>query len=367
MPTLEELFFGGSGGTSGSADVNAFSKSIAESDPYSFAARKINENKLDPSMWTPNQSLAANTAQAFMAGLLGAAGERNQENQLASVTKILPQLYADPTSILTPDGVDEGSFQRLKANAIQKQAIEKAALKKTLLTTYGADIDENGNITSNQGLVDAAQILSGAKHPGGKVDLNDPNLDPDFKKALIDAGGDSISARQLMRQREAMRKEGIDIPEPVKQRWGIQASAISEARDLATTLTNSKTTWAGLRAAKNFSGLDQEGIGLRFKDLADVLGRARSGAALNANEEKLYRDLVGGDYTASPAQVTNLLNKLSDTLERMGTKEFDAIKKMNKGENPFESVGADQVQTSAPKMKRQVNIKTGEVRFVPYG
>jgi hypothetical protein len=338
MASLLDLLYGGdSTRTTGSADINAFERRIAEDDSFSKAAKAISSAKFDPRTWTPNQSLAANVAQAFTAGLLDAAGQRHQEDQVSKLTSVLPQLYADPINVQAPEGIDSGAFEGVRANAIAKDMESKQALRKTILTNMGADYDIfTGKITPNQDIQDATQSMYAAKHPGSKVDLNDPNLDPEYKKALIDTGGDVVSARQQIAMKQKLQLASIEVPAAMKSSLAQSSVVIDEAKNIANALETEGTTWADLQAGKTFAGADKAEIGQSLKILADRLGRARSGAALNSTEVKLYQGLVSGDLSASPSQVAFLLRKLADSEQKGVEKQLSFVQKINKGENPFE-------------------------------
>lgn len=142
-PSLEQLLAlqglsgGGGGGLdttallsglgNGNAQSNAglgldsFSKTIAANDPFSIASGAVDAWKPNTSTWSPTESGVASFAKAFIGGALGGIGRNNQADQLNSVIGILPQLYKDPASVATPDGVDQGAFDTLKGASILRK------------------------------------------------------------------------------------------------------------------------------------------------------------------------------------------------------------------------------------------------------
>jgi hypothetical protein len=109
---------------------------------------------------------------------------------------------------------------------------------------------------------------------------------------------------------------GLELPAAMNENLSKSSAVIDEARTLAGLLKSSGTTWSELQASKAFSGMDEEGLALTLSNLADRLSRARTGAAMGPREIELYNKLVGGDLTASPAQVANLLEKLAEAESR---------------------------------------------------
>lgn len=143
-----------------------------------------------------------------------------------------------------------------------------------------------------------------------------------------------------------------NVPEALKTKLGESAAVIKEARDIADAI-KSGISWEELQGSKAFSGLDKTGIGLTLSNLADKLARARTGAAMNKEETTLYNKLVGGDLTATPKQVSNLLNKLANAESRMGQSTIDFYQK---GATKF-----DQVASKDSASPTGEPVPTGEV------
>lgn len=153
MPTSSEAlaaFLNGSGvsGNTGSAEINAFKKTLAENDIYKQAAAPILAAKFDTSTWTPKQTLATTAAQSFIGALLNAYGQKQESNQLTQLATVLPSLYANPIDTNAPDGVDVGAFAGLKAAAIEDKAQTNERIRQSL-GEKGITIDNQGNIISD--------------------------------------------------------------------------------------------------------------------------------------------------------------------------------------------------------------------------
>jgi hypothetical protein len=128
---LSDIF--GSGSSAGSTgDLATFQKTLAANDMYRQAAAPIAAAKFNTSTWSPLQTLGVTAGQSFLSSLLNALGQRDESNQLNSVVSVLPDLYKDPASVATPEGVDAQAFGGLKAAAIEKQALIQDAIKRSL-------------------------------------------------------------------------------------------------------------------------------------------------------------------------------------------------------------------------------------------
>jgi hypothetical protein len=113
------------------------------------------------------------------------------------------------------------------------------------------------------------------------------------------------------------------LPADSVKSLALSSSIINEARNVATELDKADQSWAELKTSKLFSGMDDKGIALQMQNLADKLGRARSGAAMSEAEQSLYNKLIGGDITASPKQSAQLLRKLANAEARTSKSVID--------------------------------------------
>jgi hypothetical protein len=93
-------------------------------------------------------------------------------------------------------------------------------------------------------------------------------------------------------------------------------AVVQEADTVADMLDKSDLGWGDYQLMRRVGAADKDGLGVAIKNLADRLTRARTGAALNKNEEALYSKMVGGDITVEPKQAAKLLRKLAASESR---------------------------------------------------
>lgn len=122
-------------------------------------------------------------------------------------------------------------------------------------------------------------------------------------------------------------KLGAEEQKDLGKSYGV----IQEATTVADMLDQSKNGWLDYRLLRNFGAADKDGLGVAIANLADRLTRARTGAALNKNEQKLYEAMVGGDLTVDPKQAANLLRKLADSEQRNLTSRIDFAETLGEG------------------------------------
>lgn len=108
-------------------------------------------------------------------------------------------------------------------------------------------------------------------------------------------------------------------------------SVIDEALSFAEDLKNVDPSYLDIRGAMNFTALDEHGFGQRAMNLVDLLGKSRSGASLNKQEEVLYGKLIKGDATADPADMRRLLTKLAQAEARRTKSKIDFSSKLRTG------------------------------------
>lgn len=230
------------------------------------------------------------------------------------------------------------------------------------LMGYGADYANKQDIAGNQRYLQAMRSLDVGLPQGLEAGMTD--TDPEVRKlssGLADALLKSDLASKadaskrmtdykfdlskmqeqsgldLARQLEIEKKRAelkpnnaaANLPAAMTAQLAKSKSVIDEALNIAKDLDGVKS-WTDLQSIKRFSGLDRQGVGLELKNLADRFARARTGAAMNASEVKLYNDLVGGDITAGPGQVANLLKKLADAESRTAVSELGFVDTLNK-------------------------------------
>ena len=184
-------------GVLGTNDLGTFQNSILQSDPYGLAARSLGAAKFDNSTWSPTTTAATSFGQAFLQGLLGRYAQQNAADQTNKVIAVLPQLKSDPMSVIAPEGVDEGAFANLKANAVIRNQLATAQKEKTLAEMMQA--------VGIAGLTKKAEVLGeneayNALGQGG-VNPNSPayKVAQDEKKSQLDIDSKITDARNYLK------------------------------------------------------------------------------------------------------------------------------------------------------------------------
>lgn len=129
---LSSLFSGG-GGYNSAADLNAFQQQVRQDDIYTELAPLVSGTKFNHSTWSPTESMGVTAGQAFLSTILSGLGQQNEAEQMQKVVNVLPQLYADPTSVGVPEGVDSAPFNRLKMGLMNQQAATGADIKSAVM------------------------------------------------------------------------------------------------------------------------------------------------------------------------------------------------------------------------------------------
>jgi hypothetical protein len=134
------------------------------------------------------------------------------------------------------------------------------------------------------------------------------------------AEAQAAAEREKARGKAEGEREGkhgiVDLSAATAADAGERRSLIDESRTVASELEK-VGSWAELRKTRTFAGMDDDGIAAHMKNLSDRLARARTGAAMNKNEEALYDRLTGGSLDVAPQQAANLLRKLASAEARI--------------------------------------------------
>lgn len=196
--TLAAILGTGGANTTGSSDINAFERTLSGNDPYRTAAAPILGTKLNLNNSSMGSALGATAAQAFVGSILNEIGKHSEGDQLAAVGNILPQLYANPSSVSAPSGVDPEAFGGLKLAAMERQAQTNESIRKSLGDKY-IGLNPDGSVSALPGIANAVSTIFAAENNAKKPPLNLAGTSPQLQKALIDSGGDMVLARQLLK------------------------------------------------------------------------------------------------------------------------------------------------------------------------
>lgn len=236
----------------------------------------------------------------------------------------------------------------------RKSALESALtdIKPAYKSITGTEYQPGPDWTVNQGKVDILAALLEDEQTkalelerqkqmgdlqksliGQGIEVNPTTGEYSSNPAILAALGEAadVKERAKAKYRAAEKPRSVDIPAETLNKLMTSKAFIDEGYKISDALENSGNNWASFNAMKRVTGLDKEGLGLRLSNLADTLARARSGAALNKEEVILYNNLIKGDVTGTPKQVSILLRKLVDTEARMGQSKTGLMKEYQRG------------------------------------
>lgn len=121
-------------------DLLGFSQSVQATNPYGLAGQSLGSWQPDMRTWSGTESGVASFAKSFLSGLLNNYAQQQTAEQVQKVASVLPQLTADPMSVVAPEGVDAGPFALLRGSAFVKNAAREAATVQAL-AQQGISID----------------------------------------------------------------------------------------------------------------------------------------------------------------------------------------------------------------------------------
>lgn len=279
-----------------------------EEDPLNVVGRTIGSTSLQSSTASPKQNLILGLGQALIGGLLAGAGKARAADQNQElIDKANDLMTADPEErLLIVKDNPRLSKLAIALGAEERQAMkeERAAQIKRIIDLQDYGLKED---IKNQGILEREKVLAplrGKYSKGTSVNVTIPGQDPfdAFTKETLAKVGES----------DALISEISRLSDEIKQ--------------LPKDTTGSFLKWQG---SKLFAGLDEGNRRAKLSNLVDRLGKLRSGAALNADEEERYQRLMAGDMTIPLTQVAPLLDKIvgSESRRLLDLMEFsDATK-----------------------------------------
>ncbi len=239
--------------------------------------------------------------QNAVAGGLAGYGRSNAAQSAftdarTSLAPLLSQVGAAQQA--NPDFAVPASIAPFLSETMPEDFKIKDALQSRAMAQYQQQITQEV-AAKRQELVDKAAVEGGQ-----------PFLDAVKKKAQMEAQGTALGKRE---------GEGLggglptkDVPAALLGEIADSKAIVDEARSLGGVLKQSKMSWADLRGAEMFSGLDEDGITSRMADLADRALRLRTGAAAPEYEKADMRRIQSGDKTVSPQRAGELLMKFAE-------------------------------------------------------
>lgn len=175
----------------GLQDISQFQNSAAQGNVLLNLSPAVYGAKFDRSTWSPTESFATSFLQGVLGTALNQIGRQQVADQVSAVSKVLPALYRDPSSVEVPEGVDESAFSILRNSAatskiareLQReqtaQSLIQELFKEKALTKMKADaeVENAGPIAKakKEGELSAFDSVF-----GGKSSTSNPD-DPRYK------------------------------------------------------------------------------------------------------------------------------------------------------------------------------------------
>lgn len=148
-PSILLSLFGGGGADP--SDIASFGASVRANDIFSQLAPQVGKFQFDRSNFSTGENVLASAGQAFLASALDRIGQNRAADQYAKVAQVLPSLYANPSSVAVPEGVDPEAFGALKLSAISRGAGSKQkAIQELFSKRQEAIASEMGKIQGRQ-------------------------------------------------------------------------------------------------------------------------------------------------------------------------------------------------------------------------
>lgn len=196
--------------------LDAFSRTAASNSIYNQIANPILNTRFNTSTWSPTESAAVSLGQSFLGGLLGNLGRQDVAKQYETAASVLPDLYRNPNSVSTPEGVDAEAFGALKLAALRDKAKRDRELQDSVIARVFTEKPAYATIApetaAKVGLTELGSKLGSMPKP-------DPLKDPDSAEYKIQL--------QTTKEEDDRRKEILSTP---------MASSVSQALTAIPTL-----------------------------------------------------------------------------------------------------------------------------------
>ncbi len=343
-------------------DLTNFSSQVAAQDPYNIARQALGSYAPDTSMMGAGGKFANSFGAAFLSGYLGNKSQENVRNQVNAVTSVLPQLYSNPLSVATPEGIDEQAFSNLRANATLKSLVN-AERKKEKSEDFNVEL-------LSKFMGKKADILGEASAKKDLYGADFANKDPD--NPFFKATQEELKTKRA--EEDSARKE-IGLL-PAVQSFNSASTGIAKIKslkDLDTSTSDIPFIYAFIQGQDG--GVVKEGEFTKVEGANPLLQKysAQLNAALNGQsaltptiKRQMFAELQGTQavlYDEAKRQAAQRLKIASGR----GADVQDAIPfdpSMQLGATQTPSVDASSIP---PGMKLQRNKATGATRLVPIG
>lgn len=345
----------------------AAEEAIAASDPFlplKAAPDLISQLVLKESGnqdYSTTDKVIAGLLSGLGSGYLGQLSSDYQTKKLADYTSLLPQM-ASGTVTGKPEGMSQDVF-----NIAQKKANQYDIFQKLQSDENARAVESQKTLEAQKSNIGFAEKLrekavlaptgperrraweaylqfTGQSAAGAGVDDSiGANVDEEVPSSLTSIVGEegakkynsvlnelgpkeaSIVLKDLLKEQSKAKsadgapKMGVEATDKF-----VKANALTnEMLTMADKLDSGKQGWLGFQMMQQFSALDKEGIAVQLDNLVDYITRSRTGAALNKEEQVIYRRMLAGDKTASPKVAAVILRKLAAGNARLLGGELD--------------------------------------------
>lgn len=334
----------------------------AAESPWGIAAGTL--SGMAPQLVNPYGSTGSNigisVGTSLLSALLAGMAQNDATSENARMAPILSDFMkgddATRQKLVTQETRLSPLYTALMANeldnslGIQRDVSKAQAMIPVKVAEADAMLDPELRKTTANKIFDLYGDLGQVPNPQGGEPIQ--IYDPIQRK--VD------EARQIEQAKQDIANEKpAELPAAMVTEIAKAKGVVNEAMTLGRALDKDNVTWKDLQGSKMFSGLDETGIGLQLKNLADRLARARSGAALNATEMATFDKMVGGDLSASPKQVAGLLKKLAEAETRFMKSQIDTALTVQK--DPYGALLEQQQESDATQPPPGVQIPPGYV------
>lgn len=313
--------------------LDEFTASLAANDIYSQMAKPIMGARFNTSSWTPGQTIAATAAQSFLGEALNLFGQRQEADQMAKVSEVMPSLYSNPLAVSAPEGVDPQAFGELKLGMqrergkIQQSMVSEIAKDlfskrpDLAMSALGMSQPQGNGVTEavrphTPGIEDA--LANGGETPTQKlIRLTKEQMDADPRLSVTQA---QMSARKLMEGEIDSNKDSYQKVDEARK-YGRQLldmantakSGIGQAGDTGEWYSALSRGYDAIMAGfGNQESIDRRTGRTVLGSLApEIVKMSRSPGAVSDYETKLYLG-SGPSLANTPQSNAVLAQKMED-------------------------------------------------------
>lgn len=270
---------------------------------------------------TENLPSKSSTITPEMLKSFGLDPESQRKEKIANIVRSLGTVVGGATAFNNPAQMDaifkEGSANQkeilAQKNAKIKSLVDLAKLGKENepnlvkeYQAYQADELKRGNKPLSLNEWDIARRQAGAQAPIAIQKAGDENT---YRSQILDLQKQRLELEKVKSEREAAQKAEKPLSAEAAKTLEIATGGVSAINELRDKVQQG----AKIIAPQIF---DRDVAALR-DDLADRLGRLRSGGAINAGEESRFKRLIPGPLDSKQEKLNKLL-RLEEGFKNLG-------------------------------------------------